>query len=146
LLAEVVSDRSVDPTMFESEIDLYGRFWDRKQKLVEARLSRSVAWTQIIDALCQYMSEREMLMAPEQVLDTYRADADGMVSEYVLVRVGDRHGFFHEGFFDYCFARRLWAVVSRCYLSSPPRSSIYFDALRSGRCYFTNVLAIGRDI
>src|SRR5207249_6705913 len=33
--------------------------------------------------------------------------ADAMVSERVLVRSGDRYGFFHEGFFDYCFARRF---------------------------------------
>lgn len=107
LLAEVIADQSVDSAAFQTSNDLYGRFWDYKQKVVQVRLGRPVAWTQTIDALCQYMSEREMLMAPGQILDAYRPDADAMVSEHVLIRGGERYGFFHEGFFDYCFARRF---------------------------------------
>ncbi len=107
LLADIVADRTVDPGAFETSKDLYDRFWDLKQKLVALRVSRAVAWTPIIDALTQYMSEREMLVAPPPILDQYGPDAEAMVSERVLVRSGDRYGFFHEEFFDYCFARRF---------------------------------------
>jgi hypothetical protein len=107
LLAEIVADRSVDPGAFETSKDLYDRFWDRKQKLVALRVGRAVAWTPVIDTLSRYMSEREVLAAPVPVLDQYGSDADAMVSERVLIRSGDRYGFFHEEFFDYCFARRF---------------------------------------
>jgi hypothetical protein len=107
LLADIVADRTIDPGAFETSKDLYDRFWDLKQTLVSLRVGRAVAWTPIIDALSRYMSEREMLAAPVPILDQYGPDAEAMVSERVLVRSGDRYGFFHEEFFDYCFARRF---------------------------------------
>jgi hypothetical protein len=109
LLAEIASDRSIDPADFETSNDLYKKFWELKQKLVELRLDRVVAWTHVIDALCQYMSVRQVLSAPVVILDEYRLDAAAMASERFIVRYGERYSFFHEGFFDYCFARRFTA-------------------------------------
>jgi hypothetical protein len=107
LLAEIATHHPIEATSFETVNDLYERFWDHKQKLVEVRLGRGVAWTQVIDILCRYMSDRQTLVAPVSTLDEFRLDADGMVSEGVIARYRDRFGFFHEGFFDYCFARRF---------------------------------------
>lgn len=109
LLSEVTSDTQADALDFETAKDLYDKFWRRKQALVRARLGRDVRWVQVVDALCDYMSERQGLAAPSHVLDEYEADASAMVSEHVLMLEGGRYAFFHESFFDYAFARRFAA-------------------------------------
>ena len=40
-------------------------------------------------------------------VDDYADDAQAMASEHVLIRDAQRYSFFHEGFFDYAFARRF---------------------------------------
>jgi hypothetical protein len=39
--------------------------------------------------------------------DAFRDDAQAMTSANVLVRENEIYRFFHEGFFDYAFARRF---------------------------------------
>jgi hypothetical protein len=109
LLSEVASDTHADALNFETAKDLYDKFWRRKQALVRARLGRDVRWVQVVDALCDYMNERQSLSASASVLDEYEADAGAMVSEHVLTLEGGRYSFFHESFFDYAFARRFAA-------------------------------------
>src|SRR5262249_12864758 len=109
LLAEIAADRTVDLLHFSTAKELYGRYWNRKQSVIRRRLGRTVQWTPVVDTLCQYMSERQMLSAPLSIVDTYAEDAAAMVSEHVLMRDGQRYAFFHEGFFDYAFARRFAA-------------------------------------
>ncbi|HKC63364.1 MAG TPA: hypothetical protein VKB86_06990 [Pyrinomonadaceae bacterium] len=109
LLSEVASDTQADALHFETAKDLYDKFWRRKQALVRARLGRDVRWVQVVDALCDYMSQQQSLSAPSYVLDEYEADAGAMVSEHVLTLEGGRYSFFHGSFFDYAFARRFAA-------------------------------------
>jgi hypothetical protein len=90
---------------FNSVQDLYRRYWDRKRILVAQRLVREPKWNEVIETLTAELSERRTLSAPEDVLDQYARDAQAMASENVLVLENRRYRFFHEGFFDYAFAR-----------------------------------------
>lgn len=109
LLAEIAASTSIDVLDFKTGNDLYDRFWDHKQAVTRARLGRSVKWTQVVDALCDYMSDRQILSAPVDTVGDYDHDAKAMASEHVLVLDAKRYAFFHEGFFDYAFARRFAA-------------------------------------
>ena len=64
-------------------------------------------WTQVVYGLCDYMHEHQTLSAPEVVVEQWNSATNSMVSEHVLVRENNRFSFFHEGFFDYAFARRF---------------------------------------
>lgn len=107
-LLEEISDTSAAQNLeFGSADELYDEFWKRKRQLVSHRVDHRVAWTEVVDTLCDYMSERQALSAPVEILDKYEEDASAMASEHVLVLEEGRYAFFHEGFFDYAFARRF---------------------------------------
>ena len=55
------------------------------------------------------MSRRQALFVSVASLDDYDETVSLMVSENILVRDGPRVAFFHEGFFDYIFAREFVA-------------------------------------
>lgn len=107
LLAEVAEAGDVHALTFATAKDLYDRFWTRKQDLVSARLEREVEWSVVIDTLCDYMNEHQVLAVPENVMDRHSRDARAMVSEHVLRFEDGKFSFFHESFFDYAFARRF---------------------------------------
>ena len=107
LLAELVQDNVNEPLNFATAKDLFDIFWRRKQQVLQARLGRSVVWTEVIDKLCDYMSAKQVLSVPENLLDEFELDALAMVSEHVLIFDSRRYAFFHESFFDYAFARRF---------------------------------------
>jgi hypothetical protein len=109
LLAEVASDTSVDALDFETAKDLYDRYWERKQTLTSQHLGREPQWTRVIDTLCDYMSEKQVLSVPVVLADDFTKDAKAMASEHVLALDSGRYAFFHESFFDYAFARRFAA-------------------------------------
>ena len=75
--------------------------------VIRERLGRPVHWTQVVYALCDYMHSRQTLSTPEVVAENWSSDTDAMVSENILVLENKRYSFFHEGFFDYAFARRF---------------------------------------
>ena len=107
LLSELVADEEIRALNFETSQDLYARFWQYKQRVIEERLGRPVKWTRVVYALCDHMHERQTLSVPEVVVEDWARDAEAMMSENVLVRENKRYSFFHEGFFDYAFARRF---------------------------------------
>lgn len=107
LLAEISGTPAARDLNFRTAKDLFDRFWDRKRVILRERIGRSVRWTEVIDALCDHMSEKRTLSAPAEKVDEYGDDAQAMASENVLVRDRDRNAFFHESFFDYAFARRF---------------------------------------
>jgi len=109
LLCEVAQGAGTSLT-FETANGLYGLYWQRKDQLLRARLDPTVAWSPVIDRLCDYMSERQVLSAPATTLDDVTAIRDALLSEHVLVQDGARVSFFHEGFFDYAFARHFAAT------------------------------------
>ena len=107
LLSELVTDVEIRRLNFETAQDLYERFWIYKQQVIRERVGQPVKWTQVIYGLCDYMHERQTLSAPEVVVEQWSSDTNAMASENVLVLENKRYSFFHEGFFDYAFARRF---------------------------------------
>ena len=107
LLSELVADVEIRRLNFETAQDLYERFWVYKQQVIRERVGQPVQWTQVIYGLCDYMHEHQILNAPEVVVEEWSSDTSAMVSENVLVLQNKRYSFFHEGFFDYAFARRF---------------------------------------
>ena len=109
LLSELEEDEEIRALNFEKAQDLYDRFWQFKRQVIRNRRGRPVQWTKVVYALCDYMHQRQSLSAPELVVEDWNDDVGAMVSEHVLIFVPDnkRFSFFHEGFFDYAYARRF---------------------------------------
>ena len=86
--------------------DLLGAFWSAKRKSASARAGDDL-WIDVVDRLTSYMSDHQTLVAPDHLLDDLAGFADVMGSEGVIVKQSGEVSFFHEAFFDYCFARRF---------------------------------------
>ena len=109
LLTDAAGQNTKSTLTFQTSNDLYDLFWQQKQLVMQQRLGRPVAWAAVIDLLCDYMNQHQVLSAPEALLDAHAPDVKAMLSEHVLVQDGASISFFHEGFFDYAFARRFAA-------------------------------------
>ena len=92
---------------FSTPKELCDAYWNEKRKAVSAQQPEfSGHWMPVIQCLARTMSDRQELSVPESVMDAYPPEfLDRMTSEGVLSRSGNRYGFGHETFFDYCFAR-----------------------------------------
>ena len=114
LFAEVIQEPREAPFVFATSIEIFAAYWDLKRKAVSSRAGPGEDhWVPVLDRLCDKMTERQTLFAPEtEVLDDYERTVRAMESENVLVLDRGRVGFFHEGFFDYVFARRFAAQGS----------------------------------
>jgi hypothetical protein len=91
---------------FQTVQELYDRYWDRKRDLVAERLGRSPCWNEVIDLLCDQLTSGVGASA-DLIEDTYPEDVRFMASAHVIVKENFSYRFFHEGFFDYAFARRF---------------------------------------
>ncbi|UYG03002.1 hypothetical protein OCT51_17670 [Halomonas sp. LR3S48] len=109
LFAEVIQAFKDAPFAFATSVELFSAYWELKREAVSSRAGPGENhWTSVLDSLCDKMTERQTLFAPEAaVLDDYHRTVRAMESENVLVLDRGRVGFFHEGFFDYVFARRF---------------------------------------
>lgn len=94
------------PTFFTQK-DLFDRYWDEKRQVVKNRIDPpSDHWMDVIQVLCDKMTESQQLSVLRETLDQFPPDYLGsMKSEGVLSEDQNRYGFGHEAFFDYCFAR-----------------------------------------
>lgn len=106
LLAEISLDSEIDVINFKTTKDLFDKFWERKQRLLDKRSSR---WVEVVFFLSNYMSERQTLIAPASIMDKFGILPEAMASEHILIKEGDRYAFFHQEFFDYTFARNFCA-------------------------------------
>ena len=99
-------DLSSRPPFFTQK-DLFDRYWDEKRQAVKNRIaSLSDRWMDVIQMLCDKMTESQQLSVLRETLDQFSPDyRDSMVSEGVLSFDQNRYSFGHEAFFDYCFAR-----------------------------------------
>ena len=111
LLSDLPLDEDVRTLNFGSAQDLYAKFWQYKEQVLRERLGRPPQWAKVIDSLCGYMHENQILSVPEAVVDEWIADAEAMSSENVILRNNNRFSFFHEGFFDYSYARSFSSGV-----------------------------------
>jgi len=109
LLAEVAESSEANVLNFRTAKDLYDKFWNHKKDAIHARLGNSEHWADVIHILCDYMSKHQRLSTPIARVDRYGKTPEWMVSEHVLIQEGQQYSFFHEGFFDYAFARRFAA-------------------------------------
>ncbi|MBT3191703.1 MAG: ATP-binding protein, partial [Verrucomicrobia bacterium] len=83
---------------------LYEGFWDVKCSRCSQTSNGTAQWYELVQTMTDYLSRNQILAAPGSILDPYQG-VDVLCRENVLVR---RHGmvrFFHEGFFDYAYAR-----------------------------------------
>lgn len=91
---------------FRAPGDLFDAFWRHKERAVAARTDpKPSGWSPTISALCDALSDRESLSAPDFVLDAHGEALKALASEGVVSTQGGSVSFFHESFFDYAFAR-----------------------------------------
>ena len=95
------------PPAFSSANDLFNLYWKAKCAAVNARAAPvSDHWAPLIQKLSDSISESQQLSVPMEVLDGLPAEyVDQASSEGVIAVDGHRVAFWHESFFDYCFAR-----------------------------------------
>ena len=93
--------------MFSSPKELFDQYWKEKRRRVNERAAPSSDhWSGVIQVLCDEMTTSQQLSVLKEKLDQFPNDyLDQMASEGVLSFDGNRYGFGHESFFDYCFAR-----------------------------------------
>ena len=108
LLAETVSGNPHESLGFQTAADLYDRFWEYKRAILRSRVS-AAQLRHVVNQMADHMSRRQALFVPVASLDDHDETVAMMVSENILVRDGPRVAFFHEGFFDYIFAREFVA-------------------------------------
>ena len=105
LFLDTHHDPDLRPTFFLAK-DLFDQYWREKRDAVNARAASSDYWRGVIQTLCDEMTGSQQLSVLKEKLDPFPKDyLDQMVSEGVLTFDGNRYGFGHESFFDYCFAR-----------------------------------------
>ena len=86
---------------FSTEQELLERYLQHKMRQAGSDI-RSI---EVIYRLSDGLSRKQTLSAPVYVLGDLQADADTLTTLHVLSREGDQYRFFHESFFDYCWAR-----------------------------------------
>ena len=96
-----------DPTFdFATGTALMQKLLDKKTR--DLRRDRNVGWNvqKPLSDMANWMSDKQILSCPDHVLDAFDGARDWLLSEGLIIVV-DRHrlAFFHESFFDYCFAR-----------------------------------------
>jgi len=107
IFVELMRNGAVDGLELSTPLALFSAYWDYKVEAVTKRLEeRENNWARVIDVLCKRMTQEQTLFVHEHViLDDYRGTVRVMESEGVLILDSGKVGFFHESFFDYCFAR-----------------------------------------
>jgi hypothetical protein len=88
---------------------LYDRYWNMKRDACRLARGGTDEWLPVIARLVERMNDRQELSVPEPVVDHLDQQVRLMASEGVLIVDQGRVTFFHETFFDYCFARQFLA-------------------------------------
>jgi hypothetical protein len=110
LFAQVAHDAAGRVPTLTRKVDLFNAYWERKlQQATERLRERPCQWNEVVDRLCERMTDERSLFVDETALDDYDATCRAMLTEHVLIASGRRIGFFHASFFDYVFARRFVA-------------------------------------
>lgn len=94
-----------EPLNFSTAGDLFDAFWDYKARAVDDRAEQPGVFPSAIGSLCDALSQRESLVAPQLILDEFPAASGALASEAVVYVHCRTIRFFHESFFDYAFAR-----------------------------------------
>ena len=95
---------SSNAPQFDTSTKLFDGYWQKKRSLVE--VTNQDQWMPAIEKLCDEMSSTQRLWVRRERLDSISSTyLSQLASEGVLTFDGQRYGFGHESFFDYCFAR-----------------------------------------
>ena len=90
--------------------DLYAVYTEEVRLRIVGRVEE-LDWSRTVREMVRYMSDRQVLTVPVEVLDPASPlDVGVLTSEGVVVRDGDALAFFHESYFDYLFARSFVAA------------------------------------
>jgi hypothetical protein len=78
-----------------------------QKKTRDLRKDRNVEWNvqKPLSAMADWMSSKQTLSCPDQVLDPFDGARDWLASEGLIVVDQRQLAFFHESFFDFLFAR-----------------------------------------
>ena len=101
LLSEILTSTSDTELKYLSKVDLFDAFWNAKRINVG-----SLSWVNIIKTMVNYLNKNKTLIAPSHIFDNFQDDFEKMISNHVFYNIAkNKVAFFHETFFDYCFAR-----------------------------------------
>lgn len=107
LYVELALARVSDLASARTLTQLYDRYWNAKRAACRQARGGTDQWLPVIDRLVERMNDRQELSVPEPVVDDLDQQVKIMASEGVLTVGQGRVTFFHETFFDYCFARHF---------------------------------------
>jgi ATPase family associated with various cellular activities (AAA) len=90
---------------FSSRNDLFAQLLEKKTRWI--REQRQAVWDTVapLAKLAEWMSERQRLDAPADLIEDFAGAVDFLSSEGLIVRSRHNVNFFHESFFDYIYAR-----------------------------------------
>ncbi len=101
ILGEIY-DPSVQVESIQTIQDLYSRLWERKIASGEHAFSKIAA----VNMMVSIMDEQKELTVPSVMMDKYPDARRELQSNGIITSAGKTAvGFFHQSFFDYCFAR-----------------------------------------
>ena len=98
LFSKIATSRPEELASFQSGHDLFDLFWDHVRTEASAGFEHPLRFTEVIDALCDHMSNKQRLSTPSAALDSFQPDARRMTSEGMLTLDGTQYSFFHESF------------------------------------------------
>lgn len=102
MLSAVAESKNIQKLNYQSRLDIFNEFWDVKNNIIG-----NDSWQNVISVMLNYLNSHKKLTAPLCIFDSVRDSLEKMVSEGVLINEGQNVVFFHETFYDYCFARNL---------------------------------------
>lgn len=104
MLCAVSESAEIRNLNYENKLELYNAFWDVKSAVIGDEY-----WYNILNLMINYLNKNKVLIAPQCIFDIYKTSLNKLLSECVFCQDRLNITFFHETFYDYCFARILAA-------------------------------------
>ena len=102
MLFAVAESKNIETLNYQSRLDIFNGFWDAKKNIVG-----NDTWQKVILVMLNYLNSHKKLTAPLCIFDSVRDSLEKLISEGILTKEEQNIMFFHETFYDYCFARNL---------------------------------------
>ena len=102
MLFAVAELKNIKNLNYQSRLDIFNEFWDAKKNIVG-----NDSWQKVILVMLNYLNSHKKLTAPVCIFDSVMDSLEKLISEGVLTKEEQNIMFFHETFYDYCFARNL---------------------------------------
>ena len=102
MLFEVAESKNIENLNYQSRLDIFNGFWDAKKNIIG-----NDSWQKVISVMLNYLNSHKTLTAPVCIFDSVSDSLEKLISEGVLTKEEQNIMFFHETFYDYCFARNL---------------------------------------